>query len=64
MGVAMVVAVDLASQSARASYLWSTETLAGRATHHVLGVAGGLPDSLYVRLRLAGLRDGPEARCP
>lgn len=57
MGVAMVVAVDLASQSARASYLWSTETLAGKATHHILGVTGNLPDSLYSRLRLSGLRD-------
>lgn len=57
MGVAMVVAVDLASQSARASYLWSAETLAGKATHHILGVTGNLPDSLYARLRLAGLRD-------
>lgn len=58
LGVAMVVAVDLASQSARASYLWSTETLAGKATHHILGLTGGLPDTLYARLRLAGLRDG------
>ncbi len=57
MGVAMVVAIDLASQSARASYLWSTESLAGRATHQIQGVEGSLPDSLYVRLRLQGLRD-------
>src|SRR5690606_19154848 len=55
---AMAVAVDLASQSARTAYLWSAETLAGRATHHVQGHTGGLADSLYARLRLAGLRDG------
>lgn len=57
MGVALVTAVDLASQSARAAYTLSAETLAGRATHHVLGTAGSLPDSLYARLRLSGLRD-------
>jgi putative ABC transport system permease protein len=62
MGVAMVTAVDLASQSARVSYLASAETLAGRATHHVTGLTADLPDSLYVRLRLAGLRDA--AGCP
>lgn len=57
LGVAMVVAIDLASQSARASYLWSTESLAGRATHQIQGVEGSLSDSLYVRLRFLGLRD-------
>ena len=57
MGVAMVVAVDLASGSARAAYRLATETLAGRATHRILGLSGDLPDSLYAVLRLAGLRD-------
>ena len=60
MGVAMVVAVDLASESARSAYTLATETLAGRATHRILGLAGDLPDSLYAALRMAGLRDAPE----
>src|SRR5688572_12773780 len=64
LGVAMVAAVDLASESARASYRWTAETLAGRATHHVLGLTGRLPDSLYARLRLAGLRDGMDRPLP
>lgn len=64
MGVAMVVAVDLASESARAAYLLSTETLGGRGTHHVLGASGSLPDSLFPRLRLAGLKDGAGRPAP
>ena len=52
LGVGVVVSMDLAIQSSREAFRVSTETVAGRATHQVMGVSGGLPDSLYTRLRV------------
>jgi putative ABC transport system permease protein len=52
LGVAVVVAIDLAVQSSREAFRVSAETVAGRATHHVLGGPGGLPDSLFFRIRV------------
>jgi putative ABC transport system permease protein len=52
LGVAVVVAMDLAIQSAKAGFRVSAETVAGRATHHVLGGVGGLPDTLFTRVRV------------
>lgn len=47
LGVAVVVAIDLAIQSSRAAFAVSTETVAGRATHRIEGGPGGLPDSIF-----------------
>jgi putative ABC transport system permease protein len=52
LGVAVVVSIDLAIQSSREGFRVSAETVAGRATHHVLGGVGGLPDSLFARIRV------------
>ncbi len=52
LGVAVVVAIDLAIQSAREAFRISTETVAGRATHQVDGGPGGIPDSVFTRLRV------------
>lgn len=52
LGVAVVVAIDLANQSARVAFSLSTETIAGRATHQIVGGPSGLPDDLYRRLRV------------
>lgn len=52
LGVAVVVAVDLANESALRAFDLSVQAVAGRATHRILGGPGGLPDSLYRRLRL------------
>jgi putative ABC transport system permease protein len=56
LGVAVVTAVDLATESARRAFTVSTEAVSGRGTHEVTGGPAGLPDSLYalVRDRSAG----------
>jgi putative ABC transport system permease protein len=57
LGVAVVVAVDLANVSARRSFDLAMNRITGQATHRIVGDAQGLPDALYVRLRLErGLR--------
>jgi putative ABC transport system permease protein len=52
LGVAVVVSIDLASTSALRAFEQSTETVAGRATHQLVGGPLGLPDSLFRDLRL------------
>ena len=47
LGVAVVLAVDLANGAARASFALSSEQLRGAATHRVLGTGGQVPQSLY-----------------
>ncbi|MDN3518945.1 ABC transporter permease [Aquisalimonas lutea] len=57
LGVAVVVAVDLANQSASRGFSLSAEALTGRATHQVVAGPEGLPEEWYVRLRTeAGIR--------
>jgi len=51
LGVAVVVAVDLANASAARAFMLSTESITGRATHHIVGGPGGLDETLYTRLR-------------
>jgi putative ABC transport system permease protein len=46
-GVAVVLAVDLANQAAKASFAQSATELRGAATHSIVGVDGRVPDSLY-----------------
>ncbi|HSJ05762.1 MAG TPA: FtsX-like permease family protein [Longimicrobiales bacterium] len=56
LGVTVVVAVDMAIASAGRAFRLSTEAVTGRATHEVLGGPAGLPESMYVSLRVdAGL---------
>lgn len=56
LGVAVVVAIDLANSSARRAFTISTETVTGRATHQVLGGASGLPETIYAQLAAPGLQ--------
>jgi putative ABC transport system permease protein len=51
LGVAVVLAVDLAVSSARRGFTISAETVAGRATHQVVAGPTGLADTLYRRVR-------------
>nr|WP_290668030.1 ABC transporter permease [Ardenticatena sp.] len=51
LGVAVVVAVDLANASAARAFTLSTESITGRATHHIVGGPGGVDERLYTRLR-------------
>ncbi len=58
LGVAVVVAVDLALVSARRAFSLSVDAAAGRATHQVTGGAAGLNDDLYRVIRIdAGARE-------
>ena len=52
LGVAVVVAVDLANESARRAFELSVETLTGGATHQIVGGATGFDESVYTRLRV------------
>jgi putative ABC transport system permease protein len=57
LGVAVVVSVDLAGQSARRALSLSVEAVSGRATHQVTGGPAGLDEDVYRRLRVeAGVR--------
>ena len=52
LGVAVVIAIDLANTSATRAFALSTETVVGKATHQLLGGPSGLPESLYTQLRV------------
>lgn len=57
LGVAMVIAIDLANSSASRAFDLSTESITGRATHQVLGGPAGLSTDIYTTLRVdLGLR--------
>jgi len=55
LGVAVVVAVDLANASASRAFDLSAESVTGRATHQISGGPEGLDESLYTNLRRQGL---------
>jgi putative ABC transport system permease protein len=55
LGVAVVVAIDLANASANRAFDLSAETVAGRATHEIVAGPQGLDESAYARLRAAGV---------
>lgn len=50
MGVAVVLAVDLANGAAKASFALSSKQLQGNATHRIVGTGGELSDSVYRQL--------------
>ncbi|MCP5195988.1 MAG: ABC transporter permease [Gammaproteobacteria bacterium] len=52
LGVAVVLAVDLANASARRSFNLAMERISGKATHRITGGSQGVPEALYVRLRV------------
>ncbi|MBI5878535.1 MAG: FtsX-like permease family protein [Chloroflexi bacterium] len=54
LGVAVVVAIDLANDSAARAFHLSTEAVIGRATHVIQGGPGGIDDDVYRRLRVDG----------
>lgn len=55
LGVALVVAVDMANASAARAFTLSTEAVTGRATHQITGGPNGVPDAVYFELRRSGL---------
>ncbi|MHB1005349.1 MAG: FtsX-like permease family protein [Chloroflexota bacterium] len=50
LGVAVVVSIDLANDSASRAFSLATQTVAGKATHQVVGGPTGLPEDVYRRL--------------
>ncbi len=52
LGVAVVVAIDLANTSAARAFELSAETVTGKATHQVVGAGEGLDESVYRTLRV------------
>ena len=54
LGVAVVIAVDLANESASRAFDLSTDAVAGRATHQIVGGPEGLDEQVYTDLRRAG----------
>ena len=57
LGVAVVVSIDLANQSAKRAFELSTDSVVGKATHAIVGGPGGLPEEVYRAIRVdAGIR--------
>lgn len=52
LGVAMVIAIDLANGSASRAFSLSTESITGRTTHQIIGGPGGLPTEVYHQVRV------------
>ncbi|ADJ28095.1 FtsX-like permease family protein [Nitrosococcus watsonii] len=52
LGVAVVVAIDLANSSANRAFTVATESVTGRATHRIIGGPDGLPEEIYLHVRL------------
>ena len=51
VGVSVVIAIDLANQSANRAFSLSMDSVTGKATHQIVGASAGVPDSVFVRLR-------------
>jgi putative ABC transport system permease protein len=52
LGVAMIVAIDLANGSASEAFALSTDSIVGKATHQIVTTANDLPSQLYQDLRV------------
>jgi len=54
LGVSVVVAIDIANASSSQAFDLSTDMVAGRATHQIIGGPTGIEETLYVDLRRQG----------
>src|SRR5437870_7800371 len=52
LGVGVVVAIDLANDSAARAFNLSTEAVVGKATHQIVGGPNGVDESVYRTLRV------------
>jgi putative ABC transport system permease protein len=58
IGVAVIVAVDLANESSRRAFLLSMDAVNGEATHQVVGGPSAVDETVYTNLRTAhGIRN-------
>lgn len=55
LGVAVIVAVDIANASAVRAFSLSTEAIAGKATHQITGGVNGLREKVYSDLKRRGM---------
>ena len=53
LGVGTIVAVDIATASARRAFELSLQAVNGAASQQIVGGPGGIGESLYVQLRRA-----------
>ena len=51
IGVAAVVAIDLANSSVSRAFSYSTESIVGKTTHRIVGGSTGIDQKIYVNLR-------------
>lgn len=61
LGVAVVVAIDLANESASRAFDLSVDSIAGKATHQITGGPEGIGEGVYIDLRKALPDDVPLA---
>ena len=52
LGVGVVIAIDIANESASRAFTLSSESLVGRATHQIVGGPNGFDSTFYATLRL------------
>lgn len=55
LGVAIVVGIDMANESASRAFDLSTQAVTGRATHYISGGSSGINEDIYVDLRRSNL---------
>lgn len=51
LGVALVVGIDIASQSARQGFYLSSQSITGQASHRIINSGHMLPEAIYAQLR-------------
>lgn len=51
LGVAVIVAIDIANQSAKRSFALSLQSVSGKATHKIVGGAWGIDEKIYTSLK-------------
>ncbi|MEM7283144.1 MAG: FtsX-like permease family protein [Pseudomonadota bacterium] len=52
LGVALVVSIDLANESARRAFSLSSERVTGKASHQIVASSGNLDEQIYTDLRI------------
>ncbi len=52
LGVAVVISIDMANESAGVAFNLSAESVSGKATHQITGPPGGLREEIYKKLRI------------
>lgn len=58
LGVALVVSIDLANESARRAFSLSSERVTGKATHQIVASTGNLDEQVYRDIRIGlGVRE-------